>query len=297
MAKAKAVKLIIKGAKKVAEKVAKKAPVKTAGTKNVRAKTGLLNKKTPATAAKKVAKKTPAHKPKVGVAKSPTTAAQGKANTRAFNKRQKALDSAKTPAPTKTAAKKVAKKAPVKTAAKKAPVKKAPAKKAPAKKVAAKKVAAKKVAANKTPKVAAKKTPKKTPKKATAAQTKAAKAKKAAAAQKKADAANLKESQENFMSSKAYSKPKVKSKSGESARSAGYKAGKKAAGGKTLKKVKKGVAKVAKSRITQGIASGAVGAKLGGGGGGSEDKQSKSKYFTEAELQAARRRMQASRSR
>jgi hypothetical protein len=284
MAKAKAVKLIIKGAKKVAKKVAKKAPVKTAGTKNVRAKTGLLNKKTPATAAKKVAKKTPAHKPKVGVAKSPTTAAQGKANTKAFNKRQKALDSAKTPAPTKTAAKKVAKKAPVKTAAKKAPVKKAPAKKAPAKKVAAKKVAAKK-------------TPKKTPKKATAAQTKAAKAKKAAAAQKKADAANLKESQENFMNSKAYSKPKVKSKSGESARSAGYKAGKKAAGGKTLKKVKKGVAKVAKSRITQGIASGAVGAKLGGGGGGSEDKQSKSKYFTEAELQAARRRMQASRSR
>jgi hypothetical protein len=275
MAKAKAVKLIIKGAKKVAKKVAKKAPVKTAGTKNVRAKTGLLNKKTPATAAKKVAKKTPAHKPKVGVAKSPTTAAQGKANTRAFNKRQKALDSAKTPAPTKTAAKKVAKKA---------PVKKAPAKKAPAKKVAAKKVAAKK-------------TPKKTPKKATAAQTKAAKAKNAAAAQKKADAANLKESQENFMNSKAYSKPKVKSKSGESARSAGYKAGKKAAGGKTLKKVKKGVAKVAKSRITQGIASGAVGAKLGGGGGGSEDKQSKSKYFTEAELQAARRRMQASRSR
>ena len=99
------------------------------------------------------------------------------------------------------------------------------------------------------------------------------------------------------MNSKAYSKPKVKSKSGESARSAGYKAGKKAAGGKTLKKVKKGVAKVAKSRITQGIASGAIGAKLGGGGGGSESKQSKSKYFTEAELQAARRRMQASRSR
>ena len=333
--KKKAISTIVKGIQKVAKASAKKkaaAATKkvssgaktTAKLKNVRSKTGLLNKETPATAAKKVAKKTPAHKPKVGVAKSPTTAAQGKANTIAFNKKQKALDSAKAAAPTKTAAKKVAKKAPVKTAtkktaAKKAPAKKAPAKKAPAKKTATKKTATKKTATKKTAtkKTATKKTAtKKTATKETATKKTATKKVAAKKVAKKVEPegpiqgpANykgsffknkekaLKESQAKFMNSKGSSKPKVKSKSGESARSAGYKAGKKAATGRTLKKVKKGAAKVAKSRITQGIASGAIGAKLGGGGGGSESKKTKSKYFTEAELQAARRRMQASRSR
>jgi hypothetical protein len=107
----------------------------------------------------------------------------------------------------------------------------------------------------------------------------------------------LKESQAKFMNSKGKGKTNAKSKSGESARSAGYKAGKKAATGKTLKKVKKGAVKVAKSRITQGVGAGYAGAKLGSNGNGGSTNPKASKYFTEAELQAARRRVRESRNR
>ena len=108
----------------------------------------------------------------------------------------------------------------------------------------------------------------------------------------------LKEAQAKFMNSKGSSKPKAKSKSGESARSAGYKAGKKAATSRTAKKVAKKAKKAIKSPV--GAIAAYEGTKYAGKkllGGGSESKKSKSKYFTEAELQAARRRMQASRSR
>lgn len=271
MAKAKAVKLAAKGAQKLykytknALKQGKKQGPKTRpqqATANASAKI--------ADKAKAVGLGVRAFKKKF----ASVVAGEGKRATNAINKQVAAVNKGK-PA-LKAAKAKVARAK--KVAAKKAPAKKAPAKKAPAKKVAAKKVAKK-----------------------TAAESVKGKPVQGPANYKgnffKNKEKALKEAQAKFMNSKGYSKPKVKSKSGESARSAGYKAGKKAAAGKTLKKVKKGVVKVAKSRITQGIASGAIGAKLGGGGGGSESKKSKSKYFTEAELQAARRRMQASRSR
>ena len=108
----------------------------------------------------------------------------------------------------------------------------------------------------------------------------------------------LKEAQAKFMNSKGSSKPKAKAKSGKSARQAGYDAGKKAATSKKAKKVAKKVKKAIKSPV--GAIAAYEGTKYAGKkllGGGSEGKKSKSKYFTEAELQAARRRMQASRSR
>ena len=277
MAKAKAVKLAAKGAKKLykytknALKQGKKQGPKTRpqqATANANAKI--------ADKAKAVGLGVRAFKKKF----ASVVAGEGKRATNAINKQVAAVNKGK-PA-LKAAKAKVARAK--KVAAKKAPAKKAPAKKAPAKKAPAKKAPAKKVATKKVAKKVAPERPIQGPSNY-----------KGNFFKNKAKA--LKESQEKFMNSKAYSKPKPKSKSGESARSAGYKAGKKAATGRTLKKVKKGAAKVAKSRITQGIASGAIGAKLGGGGGGSESKKSKSKYFTEAELQAARRRMQASRSR
>jgi hypothetical protein len=278
MAKAKAVKLAAKGAKKLykytknALKQGKRQGPKTRpqqATANANAKI--------ADKAKAVGLGVRAFKKKF----ASVVAGEGKRATNAINKQVAAVNKGK-PA-LKAAKAKVARAK--KVAAKKTPAKKTPAKKAPAKKAPAKKTAPK--------------GPKQGPK--TAAESVKGKPMQGPANYKgnffKNKEKALKEAQAKFMNSKAYSKPKVKSKSGESARSAGYKAGKKAAAGKTLKKVKKGVVKVAKSRITQGIASGAIGAKLGGGGGGSESKKSKSKYFTEAELQAARRRMKASRSR
>ena len=278
MAKAKAVKLAAKGAKKLykytknALKQGKSQGPKTRpqqATANANAKI--------ADKAKAVGLGVRAFKKKF----ASVVAGEGKRATNAINKQVAAVNKGK-PA-LKAAKAKVARAK--KVAAKKTPAKKAPAKKAPAKKAPAKKTAPK--------------GPKQGPK--TAAESVKGKPMQGPANYKgnffKNKEKALKEAQAKFMNSKGSSKPKVKSKSGESARSAGYKAGKKAAAGKTLKKVKKGAVKVAKSRITQGIASGAIGAKLGGGGGGSESKKSKSKYFTEAELQAARRRMQASRSR
>ena len=272
MSKAKAVKLAAKGAKKLykytknALKQGKKQGPKTRpqqATANANAKI--------ADKAKAVGLGVRAFKKKF----ASVVAGEGKRATNAINKQVAAVNKGK-PA-LKAAKAKVARAK--KVAAKKSPAKKAPAKKAPAKKAPAKKAPAKKVAKKVAPE-----RPIQGP-----ANYKGNFFKNKEKA--------LKEAQAKFMNSKGSSKPKAKAKSGKSARQAGYDAGKKAAGGKTLKKVKKGVAKVAKSRITQGIASGAIGAKLGGGGGGSESKKSKSKYFTEAELQAARRRMQASRSR
>jgi len=283
MAKAKAVKLLAKGAKKLykysknALKQGKKQGPKTRpqqATANANAKI--------ADKAKAVGLGVRAFKKKF----ASVVAGEGKRATNAINKQVAAVNKGK-PA-LKAAKAKVARAK--KVAAKKAPAKKAPAKKAPAKKVAAKKVAKK----------TAPKGPKQGPK--TAAESVKGKPVQGPANYKgnffKNKEKALKEAQAKFMNSKGYSKPKVKSKSGESARSAGYKAGKKAATSKTAKKVAKKAKKAIKSPV--GAIAAYEGTKYAGKkllGGGSESKKSKSKYFTEAELQAARRRMQASRSR
>ena len=105
----------------------------------------------------------------------------------------------------------------------------------------------------------------------------------------------LNKSKSKFMNSKG--RGKAKSKSGESARQAGYRAGRASVGGKAAKKVKKGAGKVLKSRITQGVGAGYAGAKMGSRGNGGSSNPQSSKYFTEAELQAAKARVKANRNR
>ena len=105
----------------------------------------------------------------------------------------------------------------------------------------------------------------------------------------------LNKSKSKFMNSKG--RGKAKSKSGESARQAGYRAGRASVGGKVAKKVKKVAGKVLKSRITQGVGAGYAGAKMGSRGNGGSSNPQSSKYFTEAELQAAKARVRANRNR
>jgi len=314
--KKKAISAIVKGVQKVAKASAKKkaaAAVKkvssgaktTAKTKNVRSKIGLNRKAVlregfdPAKAAATKLKGV-----KVTPIKKPLTTAQRKANDAAAKAGKRVSANPKV---AKKAAKKVAKKAPVKKVAKKAPVKKAAAKKAPTKKVAAKKAPTKKVAAKKAPtkKVAAKKVPKKTAPKGpkqgpkTAAESVKGKPLQGPSNYKgsffKNKESALNKSKSKFMNSKG--RGKAKSKSGESARQAGYRAGRASVGGKAAKKVKKGAGKVLKSRITQGVGAGYAGAKMGSRGNGGSSNPQSSKYFTEAELQAAKARVRANRNR
>ena len=278
--KKKAISAIVKGIQKVSS-----GTKTTAKTKNVRSKTG-LNKKAvsregfdPAKAAAAKAKGV-----KVTPIKKPLTTAQRKANDAAAKAGKRVSANPKV---AKKAAKKVAKKAPVKKVAKKAPVKKAAAKKAPTKKVAAKKV----------PKKTAPKGPKQGPK--TAAESVKGKPLQGPSNYKgsffKNKESALNKSKSKFMNSKG--RGKAKSKSGESARQAGYRAGRASVGGKAAKKVKKGAGKVLKSRITQGVGAGYAGAKMGSRGNGGSSNPQSSKYFTEAELQAAKARVRANRNR
>ena len=285
--KKKAISAIVKGVQKAAKASAKKkaaAAVKkvssgaktTAKTKNVRSKIGLNRKAVlregfdPAKAAATKLKGV-----KVTPIKKALTPAQRKANDAAAKAGKRV-----------SANPKVAKKA-AKKVAKKAPVKKAAAKKAPTKKVAAKKV----------PKKTAPKGPKQGPK--TAAESVKGKPLQGPSNYKGSFFKNkesvLNESKSKFMNSKG--RGKAKSKSGESARQAGYRAGRASVGGKAAKKVKKGAGKVLKSRITQGVGAGYAGAKLGSRGNGGSSNPQSSKYFTEAELQAAKARVKANRNR
>ena len=285
--KKKAISAIVKGVQKVAKASAKKkaaAAVKkvssgaktTAKTKNVRSKIGLNRKAVlregfdPAKAAAAKAKGV-----KVTPIKKPLTTAQRKANDAAAKAGKRV-----------SANPKVAKKA-AKKVAKKAPVKKAAAKKAPIKKVAAKEV----------PKKTAPKGPLQGPK--TAAESVKGKPLQGPSNYKgsffKNKESALNESKSKFMNSKG--RGKAKSKSGESARQAGYRAGRASVGGKAAKKVKKGAGKVLKSRITQGVGAGYAGAKMGSRGNGGSSNPQSSKYFTEAELQAAKARVRANRNR
>ena len=285
--KKKAISAIVKGVQKVAKASAKKkaaAAVKkvssgaktTAKTKNVRSKIGLNRKAVlregfdPAKAAATKLKGV-----KVTPIKKPLTTAQRKANDAAAKAGKRV-----------SANPKVAKKA-AKKVAKKAPVKKAAAKKAPTKKVAAKKV----------PKKTAPKGPKQGPK--TAAESVKGKPLQGPSNYKgsffKNKESALNKSKSKFMNSKG--RGKAKSKSGESARQAGYRAGRASVGGKAAKKVKKGAGKVLKSRITQGVGAGYAGAKMGSRGNGGSSNPQSSKYFTEAELQAAKARVRANRNR
>ena len=294
--KKKAISAIVKGVQKVAKASAKKkaaAAVKkvssgaktTAKTKNVRSKIGLDRKAVlregfdPAKSAAAKAKGV-----KVTPIKKALTPAQRKANDAAAKAGKRVSANPKV---AKKAAKKVAKKAPVKKVAKKAPVKKAAAKKAPTKKVAAKKV----------PKKTAPKGPKQGPK--TAAESVKGKPLQGPSNYKgsffKNKESALNKSKSKFMNSKG--RGKAKSKSGESARQAGYRAGRASVGGKAAKKVKKGAGKVLKSRITQGVGAGYAGAKMGSRGNGGSSNPQSSKYFTEAELQAAKARVRANRNR
>ena len=277
--KKKAISAIVKGIQKVSS-----GTKTTAKTKNVRSKTG-LNKKAvsregfdPAKAAAAKAKGV-----KVTPIKKPLTTAQKKANDAAAKAGKQV--SAK-PKVAKKVAKKAAKKA-AKKVAKKAPVKKAAAKKAPIKKVAAKEV----------PKKTAPKGPLQGPK--TAAESVKGKPLQGPSNYKgsffKNKESALNESKSKFMNSKG--RGKAKSKSGESARQAGYRAGRASVGGKAAKKVKKGAGKVLKSRITQGVGAGYAGAKMGSRGNGGSSNPQSSKYFTEAELQAAKARVKANRNR
>jgi len=293
--KKKAISAIVKGVQKVAKASAKKkaaAAVKkvssgaktTAKTKNVRSKIGLNRKAVlregfdPAKAAATKLKGV-----KVTPIKKALTPAQRKANDAAAKAGKRVSANPKV---AKKAAKKVAKKA-AKKVAKKAPVKKAAAKKAPTKKVAAKKV----------PKKTAPKGPKQGPK--TAAESVKGKPLQGPSNYKGSFFKNkesvLNESKSKFMNSKG--RGKAKYKSGESARQAGYRAGRASVGGKAAKKVKKGAGKVLKSRITQGVGAGYAGAKLGSRGNGGSSNPQSSKYFTEAELQAAKARVKANRNR
>jgi len=285
--KKKAISAIVKGVQKVAKASAKKkaaAAVKkvssgaktTAKTKNVRSKIGLNRKAVlregfdPAKAAATKSKGV-----KVTPIKKALTPAQRKANDAAAKAGKRV-----------SANPKVAKKA-AKKVAKKAPVKKAAAKKAPTKKVAAKKV----------PKKTAPKGPKQGPK--TAAESVKGKPLQGPSNYKgsffKNKESALNKSKSKFMNSKG--RGKAKSKSGESARQAGYRAGRASVGGKAAKKVKKGAGKVLKSRITQGVGAGYAGAKMGSRGNGGSSNPQSSKYFTEAELQAAKARVKANRNR
>ena len=294
--KKKAISAIVKGVQKVAKASAKKkaaAAVKkvssgaktTAKTKNVRSKIGLNRKAVlregfdPAKSAAAKAKGV-----KVTPIKKALTPAQRKANDAAAKAGKRVSANPKV---AKKAAKKVAKKAPVKKVAKKAPVKKAAAKKAPTKRVAAKKV----------PKKTAPKGPKQGPK--TAAESVKGKPLQGPSNYKgsffKNKESALNKSKSKFMNSKG--RGKAKSKSGESARQAGYRAGRASVGGKAAKKVKKGAGKVLKSRITQGVGAGYAGAKMGSRGNGGSSNPQSSKYFTEAELQAAKARVRANRNR
>ena len=293
--KKKAISAIVKGVQKVAKASAKKkaaAAVKkvssgaktTAKTKNVRSKIGLDRKAVlrqgfdPAKSAAAKAKGV-----KVTPIKKALTPAQRKANDAAAKAGKRVSANPKV---AKKAAKKVAKKA-AKKVAKKAPVKKAAAKKAPTKKVAAKKV----------PKKTAPKGPKQGPK--TAAESVKGKPLQGPSNYKgsffKNKESALNKSKSKFMNSKG--RGKAKSKSGESARQAGYRAGRASVGGKAAKKVKKGAGKVLKSRITQGVGAGYAGAKMGSRGNGGSSNPQSSKYFTEAELQAAKARVRANRNR
>ena len=293
--KKKAISAIVKGVQKVAKASAKKkaaAAVKkvssgaktTAKTKNVRSKIGLNRKAVlregfdPAKAAATKLKGV-----KVTPIKKALTPAQRKANDAAAKAGKRVSANPKV---AKKAAKKVAKKA-AKKVAKKAPVKKAAAKKAPTKKVAAKKV----------PKKTAPKGPKQGPK--TAAESVKGKPLQGPSNYKgsffKNKESALNKSKSKFMNSKG--RGKAKSKSGESARQAGYRAGRASVGGKAAKKVKKGAGKVLKSRITQGVGAGYAGAKMGSRGNGGSSNPQSSKYFTEAELQAAKARVRANRNR
>jgi len=310
--KKKAISAIVKGVQKVAKASAKKkaaAAVKkvssgaktTAKTKNVRSKIGLDRKavlregfdpaKSAAAKAKGV-KVTPIKKALTPAQRKANDAAAkaGKrvsANPKVAKKAAKKVAKKAAKKVAKKAAKKVAKKAPVKKVAKKAPVKKAAAKKAPTKKVAAKKV----------PKKTAPKGPKQGPK--TAAESVKGKPLQGPSNYKgsffKNKESALNKSKSKFMNSKG--RGKAKSKSGESARQAGYRAGRASVGGKAAKKVKKGAGKVLKSRITQGVGAGYAGAKMGSRGNGGSSNPQSSKYFTEAELQAAKARVRANRNR
>ena len=303
--KKKAISAIVKGVQKVAKASAKKkaaAAVKkvssgaktTAKTKNVRSKIGLNRKAVlregfdPAKAAATKLKGV-----KVTPIKKPLTTAQRKANDAAAKAGKRVSANPKV---AKKAAKKVAKKA-AKKVAKKAPTKKVAAKKAPTKKVAAKKAPTKKVAAKKVPKKTAPKGPKQGPK--TAAESVKGKPLQGPSNYKgsffKNKESALNKSKSKFMNSKG--RGKAKSKSGESARQAGYRAGRASVGGKAAKKVKKGAGKVLKSRITQGVGAGYAGAKMGSRGNGGSSNPQSSKYFTEAELQAAKARVRANRNR
>ena len=261
--KKKAISTIVKGIQKVAKASAKKKAA--AATKKVSSGAKTTAKTKNVRAKTGLNKEAPAAAKKV-VAKKPAYKPKVGEPKPPLSKAAKKANDAK------VAPKKVAKKV---------------AKKAPAKKVAAKKVAKK----------AAPKGPKQGPK--TAAESVKGKPIQGPSNYKgnffKNKEKALKESQEKFMNSKG--RGKAKSKSGKSARQAGYDAGKKAATGKTLKKVKKGAVKVAKSRITQGVGAGYAGAKLGSSGNGKSTNPQASKYFTEAELQAARRRVRESRNR
>ena len=302
--KKKAISAIVKGVQKVAKASAKKkaaAAVKkvssgaktTAKTKNVRSKIGLDRKAVlregfdPAKSAAAKAKGV-----KVTPIKKALTPAQRKANDAAAKAGKRVSANPKV---AKKAAKKVAKKA-AKKVAKKAPVKKV-AKKAPVKKAAAKKAPTKKVAAKKVPKKTAPKGPKQGPK--TAAESVKGKPLQGPSNYKgsffKNKESALNKSKSKFMNSKG--RGKAKSKSGESARQAGYRAGRASVGGKAAKKVKKGAGKVLKSRITQGVGAGYAGAKMGSRGNGGSSNPQSSKYFTEAELQAAKARVRANRNR
>ena len=302
--KKKAISAIVKGVQKAAKASAKKkaaAAVKkvssgaktTAKTKNVRSKIGLDRKAVlrqgfdPAKSAAAKAKGV-----KVTPIKKALTPAQRKANDAAAKAGKRVSANPKV---AKKAAKKVAKKA-AKKVAKKAPVKKV-AKKAPVKKAAAKKAPTKRVAAKKVPKKTAPKGPKQGPK--TAAESVKGKPLQGPSNYKgsffKNKESALNKSKSKFMNSKG--RGKAKSKSGESARQAGYRAGRASVGGKAAKKVKKGAGKVLKSRITQGVGAGYAGAKLGSRGNGGSSNPQSSKYFTEAELQAAKARVRANRNR
>ena len=302
--KKKAISAIVKGVQKVAKASAKKkaaAAVKkvssgaktTAKTKNVRSKIGLDRKAAlrqgfdPAKSAAAKAKGV-----KVTPIKKALTPAQRKANDAAAKAGKRVSANPKV---AKKAAKKVAKKA-AKKVAKKAPVKKV-AKKAPVKKAAAKKAPTKRVAAKKVPKKTAPKGPKQGPK--TAAESVKGKPLQGPSNYKgsffKNKESALNKSKSKFMNSKG--RGKAKSKSGESARQAGYRAGRASVGGKAAKKVKKGAGKVLKSRITQGVGAGYAGAKMGSRGNGGSSNPQSSKYFTEAELQAAKARVRANRNR
>jgi len=302
--KKKAISAIVKGVQKAAKASAKKkaaAAVKkvssgaktTAKTKNVRSKIGLDRKAVlrqgfdPAKSAAAKAKGV-----KVTPIKKALTPAQRKANDAAAKAGKRVSANPKV---AKKAAKKVAKKA-AKKVAKKAPVKKV-AKKAPVKKAAAKKAPTKRVAAKKVPKKTAPKGPKQGPK--TAAESVKGKPLQGPSNYKgsffKNKESALNKSKSKFMNSKG--RGKAKSKSGESARQAGYRAGRASVGGKAAKKVKKGAGKVLKSRITQGVGAGYAGAKMGSRGNGGSSNPQSSKYFTEAELQAAKARVRANRNR